>query len=232
MNLSDPETRDRLAGEYALGTLRGPALRQFERRLAEDRQLRELVTAWERRLGGLTESAEPAEPPPGTWEGIRSRLPGREPPARAAGLWNSLPFWRGLAVAALLLLAVVGALALRPASTPAAPDRMVVVRDPQSRPVWVVTAGREAGALRVRTLRNPGMGPKRVCPLWLQWRDGHASRMVGVLPEQPGTYSLSLPKHPGRSLADSRVVVSIEPSGRVPARPHGRVVFRGPWISL
>ena len=36
MNYTDPELRERLAADYALGTLRDPARKRFERLLADD----------------------------------------------------------------------------------------------------------------------------------------------------------------------------------------------------
>ena len=63
MNYADPELHDRLAAEYALGTLRGPARRRFERLLSDDAYLRDLAEDWELRLNLLAESAPAVAPP-------------------------------------------------------------------------------------------------------------------------------------------------------------------------
>ncbi len=47
MNYQNPELRDRLAAEYALGTLRGAARRRFQRLMKDDPALRDLTLGWE-----------------------------------------------------------------------------------------------------------------------------------------------------------------------------------------
>src|SRR5258708_19773527 len=59
-----PELRDRLASEYALGTLHGGARRRFERLLVNDRALRDAVAEWQERLAPLVEGLDPVAPPP------------------------------------------------------------------------------------------------------------------------------------------------------------------------
>jgi anti-sigma-K factor RskA len=103
MNYTDPELRDRLAAEYALGTLRGPARRRFERLAVDDARLDDLAEDWELRLNLLAETAPAVEPPARVWAGIAARLgpaaaPGRDRPLRR--LWQSLGFWRGASLAA------------------------------------------------------------------------------------------------------------------------------------
>ena len=74
MNYADPELQDRLAAEYALGTLRGPARRRFERLLSADAYLRDLAENWELRLNLLAESAPEVTPPAHVWEAIAERI--------------------------------------------------------------------------------------------------------------------------------------------------------------
>src|SRR5215813_8278244 len=74
MNYRNPELRERLAAEYALGTLRGRARRRFERLLADDADLRRLVEGWELRLNTLAETALAVTPPARLWQRIEQRL--------------------------------------------------------------------------------------------------------------------------------------------------------------
>jgi anti-sigma-K factor RskA len=111
MNHADPELHDRLAAEYALGTLRGPARRRFERLLSGDAYLRDLAEDWQLRINLLAESAPAVEPPARVWEGIAARIGPASAPMRANllhRLWDSLGFWR----AASLLAAAAAALAV------------------------------------------------------------------------------------------------------------------------
>ena len=112
MNYADPELRDRLAAEYALGALSGLERRRFERLLSEDRDLRELVEHWELRLNLLAESAPPVEPRAQVWDAIARRIAPTPAPVREGWLdrlWDSLGFWRaaaGLAAATAAALIV------------------------------------------------------------------------------------------------------------------------------
>jgi anti-sigma-K factor RskA len=102
MTDADPELRDALAAEYALGTLSGPERRRFERLMSGDRDLRDLLQDWELRLNVLAESVPAVEPPAHVWDEIARRIAVAPAPApvREGGLdrlWNNLGFWRGAA---------------------------------------------------------------------------------------------------------------------------------------
>jgi anti-sigma-K factor RskA len=117
MNYADPEVRDRLAAEYALGTLRGPARRRFERLLSGDARLRDLAEDWELRLNLLAESTPAVAPPARVWEQIAQRVGPETAPTRERfldWLWGNLGFWRG----ASLLAAGAAALAIYVAQRP------------------------------------------------------------------------------------------------------------------
>ena len=118
MRYADPELRDRLAAEYALGTLRGPARRRFERLLSGDARLRDQAEDWELRLNLLGESAPAVAPPARVWEGIAERV---GPGAAATRdsllnrLWDSLGFWRAAGLlGAAAAAALVAYIAVRP----------------------------------------------------------------------------------------------------------------------
>jgi anti-sigma-K factor RskA len=111
MNYADPELRDRLAAEYALGTLRGLARRRFQRLLSSYLTLRRLVEDWELMLSPLSERIIPVEPPEHVWDEIAKRITPAPATARVERetsvlapwlnrLWDNLSFWRAATVLA------------------------------------------------------------------------------------------------------------------------------------
>jgi anti-sigma-K factor RskA len=90
MKTANRELLDRLAAEYALGTLRGRARRRFERWLLSPR-VAALVRAWEERLAFLEPRDERIAPPPaGVWRDIETRLELRKLERNPARRWMGL----------------------------------------------------------------------------------------------------------------------------------------------
>jgi anti-sigma-K factor RskA len=138
MNLSKyPQTLDRLAANYALGTLRGGARRRFEAISRENATVRAAALVWQGRLSGMTELQSPILPAPAVWTRIQNMVQAEREAvamqlARQSGqqsgqvnadgtlswlssLWQGLWVWRGAAAAGALatVLAVVTSFSLR-----------------------------------------------------------------------------------------------------------------------
>jgi anti-sigma-K factor RskA len=129
MNYADPELRDRLAAEYALGALSGLERRRFERLLSGDRDLRDLVEDWELRLNLLAESAPAVEPRAQVWGEIARQIAPTPAPTREGWLdrlSDSLAFWRA---AAALAAATAAALVFYITSLPpsVAPEQIAAL---------------------------------------------------------------------------------------------------------
>lgn len=73
MRFRATDTLARVAGEYALGTLRGPARRGFERAIRRNQEAQRLVAAWAALLRALAEP-ERRSPPDRVWQAIQQRL--------------------------------------------------------------------------------------------------------------------------------------------------------------
>lgn len=135
MNLSGhPQTLDRLAASYALGTLRAGARRRFENLSRDNATVRAAALVWQGRLSGMTELQQPILPAPAVWTRIHNmvqadrealamqlaRQSGQQVHADGTlswlgGLWQGLWVWRGAAAAGALatVLAVVTGFSLR-----------------------------------------------------------------------------------------------------------------------
>ena len=74
MTYDHPELLQRLSAEYALGTLRGPARRRFERLLAVDGDARSYLSFWEARLGEFGEIVAPIAPPAAVRTGLLHQI--------------------------------------------------------------------------------------------------------------------------------------------------------------
>ncbi len=227
------DIRDALAAEYALGALHGAARRRFERWVVRDEDLRCRVRAWDGRLAEQVKDVEPVAPPEGVWRRVRYRIRGERSLAqRLDSLWNSLPLWRGVALVAILLLALTVGWSLRPGVQSPLPERLAVVSGQKVDPIWVIAVGEHAREIRIRTLREAPMGAGQVCPLWLRGKDDQEIRMLGLLPREKGVYTLQLPPN-AAFMERGELIVSVEPADQIPKdRPSGPIMYRGDWIQL
>lgn len=73
MNLH-PELLERLAAEYALGTLQGGARRRLETLARQQPEVRDALWRWQHQLASLTELALPQQPPAQLWKRIEAVL--------------------------------------------------------------------------------------------------------------------------------------------------------------
>lgn len=209
-----PDLVDRLAGEYALGVLRGGARKRFEQLARQDRRVREAIDSWQTRIGAMTELAPSVEPPAGAWEGVERRLglaavserDERVAPATArqaaapaaergafkrdrARWFESLAFWRGWSIGATGV-ALAAAVALAVTLRPFAPESGA----PSGPPTQTARAGAPSGAkiervAYVAALVPPDQ-PKSPTMVFVMWDDKNAMvnvhRMSGGNAPPPG----------------------------------------------
>lgn len=229
-----PELRERLAAEYALGTLRGRARDRLRAWMREDAALARAVAEWESRLAPLGEAVRPVRAPARVWRGIEARL-GAAP---APGWWDRVAFWRGLGLLASgATAALVAAVALLPAEKPAEPivegvpaAYIAVLSDPKTqRPVLVATAERRGARLSVRALDKAILASDRSLELWAVPAKG-GPRSLGLVEAEHATLKLAGPAD--ATLRDVPLLaVSLEPrGGSRTGAPTGPVLYSGPCV--
>jgi anti-sigma-K factor RskA len=245
MNLHQrPDLIDRLAAEYALGTLRGPARRRLDALAASSDAVHQAVQGWQRRIDAMAELGQAVEPPGSVWLAIESRLglasltraappaasatpprPARpSPPAREpVRWWDTLGVWRGIAGAALAVAIVSIVVALRtiaPGVPAGAPGEsriayLSVLHDDQSRSVMLVTWDDAHSTVTLRRLSELDVPSDRDLQLW-GIPSGGAPVSLGVLPKK-GAAVFKVTRRPQNY---GVLAISVEPSGGSP-NPNG-----------
>lgn len=231
MDYARPDRADRLAAEYVLGTLQGPARRRFEHLLGAHPALRDAVAQWQARLAPLADSVAPVAPPARVWSGIEARLftaaaSTNTPAAAPLPWWRRLGPWRafsGLASAAVVALLVIGQ-----QPPPAAPPVVVLLAaNPQVAQAlqarFVASLSADGRALVLRPIDAPPLTAQQALELWAVPPSG-APRSLGLVRADGATTLLR-----GRLLGDTAAfAVSVEPSGGSPTgAPTGPIVSLG-----
>jgi anti-sigma-K factor RskA len=211
------------AGEYVLGLMDGGEAVRMERDLEHDAPLRAAVAEWRERFAALDDVADRVEPSAALWERISAgtarpsvRAAEERTPARV-GLWQSLGFWRGSALAGGLasVLLAAGLGVVLSARAPA-PVVVAVLEAADSTPGAIVEAFSDAidvpadKTLQVWTLWDRAVGP---VPLGML-QNAHEARLSRD--GQP------VPR------ASQLYEITLEPSGGSPTgRPTGPILYKG-----
>ena len=226
MNYDNPELLDRLAAEYVLGTLRGPARRRFERLLWEQPAARAAVDSWQSRLSGLAEALPSTAPPARVWMQLEQAIsPGAKAPPRST-LWRN---WALLASAACAVLLTL--LALPPPTAPEAPQQVAFVNEANVTPLWVVSIDFATGELVTRAVSAQAQAIDKSYELWMLSEQG-VPRSLGLMPVAGDATSQRF----SPALLDllkraQGLAVSIEPAGGSPTgQPTGPVVYQAPLL--
>ena len=217
MKLTHPELRIRLAGEYVLGTLHGGARRRFEEFLRSDYSLRAEVARWEGQLTPLAARIQPITPPHHVWTRIEALLDaqraGKGVAVAAKSSWlNSLTLWRGLSVAASVML--VAMLALKTSVAPVeAPKMMAVLEEADG--ARMVIEQPKAGLLKARLVRDWQSFPDKSHELWVIPANG-APRSLGVMNDK-GETLISLAGLDAKLADGALFAVTVEAKGGSPS---------------
>jgi anti-sigma-K factor RskA len=229
MDYGRPELADRLAAEYVLGTLRGPARRRFQALLGAHPALRNATRRWEEQLAPLAGSVAPVAPPEKVWTGIEHRLfpLAAATPSAPKGWWNALGLWRGFSAlattAAVALLVVVTQV-----PPPQAPIIVVLATNPgaavATNASFVASLSADGRALVLKPLNAPTLTAAQALELWSVPAQGGPRSLGLVRADQATTLLLQA----GVKNATAAFAVSIEPAGGSPTgAPTGPIVSLG-----
>ena len=227
--MSDREADDLVAGEYVLGLLEGPALAEFERRLAGDRALAALVARWREHFSALDATAAPVRASPALWERIETSL-GRRGAADDGSsfrerLWSSLSFWRGASFAGAAASAVLAvALGLMAGRATPRPIVIAVMQTGEASPGAIVQAFAD-GSLTIVPLKDFDVPAGLTMQLWTLWDKQKWPVSVGLIDR---AHSARFERADLPQQSDQIYEITLEQAGGSPTgRPTGPVLVKG-----
>jgi len=242
MNYLLPERLERLAREYALGTLAGPARRRFERLLRQAPSAMRAVGAWQERLGGLAGAVPEMKPRDSVWRGVEQRLfttsrSVPKGPLRWLGDVLSVPalggVLAGVFVGAVLLRFDPGLIGLEPQSEVLPQSYVGLLIDSAGVPTVLASSKRRGRLMTVKLLQPVAIPAGSVAELWALPADGGAAFPVGVVPGSgTGTVALADTSE-ALFFKVSRLAVSFESSpAKAGGKPSGPFVLSGHCVKL
>jgi anti-sigma-K factor RskA len=222
MKPDNHEIVDRLASEYVLGTLRGPARRRFERWRASTPFVDQRCRFWEERLMRLAKDLTPVQPPAHVWPAIQRRLKLTTP---RPALRRMRSF--ALAASVLLVVGVAGLLYWRSLETDR-PTVAATISAKSGEQVWQLEVFGNTNRLVAHAAKLPARPAGSDFELWALPK-GRTPVSLGVLPAEGATTRTLTPIQKEALASSSQVAVSIEPRGGSPTgQPTGDIVFTAP----
>ena len=233
MDISRPdrsERLDRLAAEFALGTLPPRPRARLARAARTEPVVATAIGEWEQRLAALAAAIPAVTPPPRVWTVIVSRLGLSAASAEAAGdrWWNRLGVWRALTAFAFVAVLGLGiALLAQRAGAPEA-SIVAVLAGADGKPALIASARRSDAFLLVKAVAAAPVEAGKALELWML-PTGAAPRSLGLIPAT-GIVRVPLPSPIDNALANiPALAVSLEPStGSPTGLPTGPVLYSGP----
>ncbi len=231
MDLSRPDRRerlDRVAAEFALGTLSPRARARLARAARGEPAVAQAINDWEQRLAGLAASIPAVTPPPRVWSRIEKRL-GLAPASQSTvhGWWDRIALWRALTALAFVVVIGLGvALVAQRVAVPEAPI-VAVLAAQDGKPALIASARRGDAFLLVKAVGAAPVEAGKALELWLL-PTGAPPRSLGLVPAT-GVARIPLPATTDTALANvPALAVSLEPAtGSPTGLPTGPVLYSG-----
>jgi anti-sigma-K factor RskA len=214
-----------LAAEYALGVLAGADRAAAGQRIARERGFASMVADWEQRLAPWAGEIDEVSPPPQVWDAITAALPAQ----RSAGLWQSLVFWRGFALASALAAACLAVVVYLGAAGSSQP--LVATIEGGGKRTFVASVDTKRGTIAVVPAAFTA-DATRVPELWLIPADGKP-RPLGLL-SADRSVTIAVPADlAALTIRNAVLAVSLEPPGGSPTgQPTGPVIAQGKLTNL
>ena len=232
-----PETVDRLAAEYCLGTMPTLAKLRFEALLANRPDMARIVNAWHERLSGLLVAAQPVEVLPRQWQQLEARLFGHDAGTTLPSPVNH-SWWKRwfspVAASAMAMGLVLGVLLVplwesmhtSVLSTQLPESYVGVLATAEGRPGLIVSSLRKGRTVDLKQLSVLSIEADKTLFLWAIDKNG-VVQPIGPIPN--GNFvSAPLPQIAETLFVNAeQLAVSVEQRGSLANQPGSPWVYRG-----
>lgn len=221
-----PETVDRLAAEYALGTLAAPARRRLETLMQQRQDIAQAVWSWHERLGGVLAAQQPLTVDPDGWQRLENRLFATPPKTTWWSRWLA-PLPAGALALGLLLGSLLGPLWEASRGGTQLPESYVgVLANAEGQPGLIVSSLRKGLTVDLKQVSPVDVPDGQTLYLWTIDKAGQV-RAVSAIPN--GAFVSAPLSRPAEETFFPAVelAVSIETAGTAPTQPSGPFVYRG-----
>lgn len=235
MRYDQPELREMLAAEYAMGSLRGAARRRYQALLLTRKDWQRSSEWWAHHLHLLADTVPAVKPRREVWNIIETRLYGL--PARQHW-WRRLALLSSTLAAALaVVLAMQPLLTGQPTPVPVSLPQtsIALLNDEAAKAGWMLALQKNAdGSTDIRAVAMAGISEQadKAFELWVLPGDKSKPVSLGLLPKS-GQASLRLKVDSALLYASNGLAVSLEPTGGSPTgQPTGPVLYQGKLTRL
>jgi anti-sigma-K factor RskA len=243
----NPEVFERLAMNYVVGSLQGPARKRFESLMEQHEFLRAVVDGYETRFASLVELLPEEKPPARVWKNIQQEINAQEASETSvtekqslsladittADSWWQRLFHKGFAFAAVLILASVVLLTQLPSDTDS--NIVQVVADlstKEQEKLAHVVVDKENMKLSIELARVMTPPEGMEARFWCMPKNGGKPMNMGVL-QVAGKTEMKIDKKVWRGIIDaSKFAVSYEPVGSSSSGPTGHMIMEGKLAAL
>jgi anti-sigma-K factor RskA len=227
---------DALGAEYVLGTLSREERADVARRREAEPQLDAVISAWERRLGPLSDVVSPLTPPPHLYNKIRAQiglsahvvsLKAREQSLVRRGNW-----WRNATVSMSAVAAsLVGLVGWQMHLAGQMPTQYVaVLQAGDALPAFLLTVDTKSNMFVISAMKKP-TEPEKSYQLWLVHDEMPHPKSLGVFDDSEMDMRPMADGKMHDMMMDGTYAVSVEPKGGSPTgEPTGPVVFSGKLV--
>ena len=232
--MAEPDDREELAAEFALGTLSADEQREAEALLASDAAFAGMVKAWERRLIPLALALEPIEAPPRIRGAVMKAIAGDAAGSETVVSWKrKASAWRLATVGTSAIAASLAAFILvgKPSGPPTDQRYVAVLQAEGPGPAFLASIDLANGSISVRTMGAVAQ-PGKSYELWAVGGGRDKPQSLGVIDATFRIPASKLGKIDPAVLNDTLFAVSLEPEGGSPtSQPTGPVMFTGKLVA-